>query len=228
MPGSVFRNVNGINPISICTVYIYTGQMVENDDETQNLIYIYIDMIGANSLDDNKPTNWLAIWIWIIYSNLGEPHFWPRATWECTTSLEHAQFIPMDSTSLATDPTRSCFHVAKCLARSLTWCNMHRLNSSIGALELLLVGRADWLGPTFGQRNSRFFLSPSEDSEVVALWPYPHRETRTTCVKSVSPRRWQVLSRDWSWTKRQTPFEKTLPERLSNWSPTCWVYSADW
>jgi hypothetical protein len=61
MPGSVFRNVNGINPISICTVYIYTGQMVENDDETQNLIYIYIDMIGANSLDDNKPTNWLAI-----------------------------------------------------------------------------------------------------------------------------------------------------------------------
>ena len=23
-------------------IYIYTGQMVENDDETQNLIYIYI------------------------------------------------------------------------------------------------------------------------------------------------------------------------------------------
>ena len=42
MPESVFRNVHGISTISICTVYIYTGQMVENDDETQNLIYIYI------------------------------------------------------------------------------------------------------------------------------------------------------------------------------------------
>ena len=44
MPESVFRNVHGISPISICTVYIYiyTGQMVENDDETQNLLYIYI------------------------------------------------------------------------------------------------------------------------------------------------------------------------------------------
>ena len=64
MPESVFRNVHGINPISICTVYIYIlGRWLRMMMKlrTSYIYILYIDMIGANSLDDNKPTNWLGI-----------------------------------------------------------------------------------------------------------------------------------------------------------------------